>query len=352
VRGGVLTFARPSRSGSASSRFALVFPRSNHALYLIVEIKYTWGTLENENTPAQEPESPPVIIPPVDAAPLPSIDTAEPATAQQLANVEKQMSDFEKSTLRWAKIAVVMSFLAALFVCAQWIEMRKGAADTHALAEASHRQADKMTDMSEAADKIREAAQGMVTQDQRIADNARNSLEASNRQSRAALDATIKNFQREQRAWMAVGNETYSIAETGPIVSSAIILNIGKSPATEILCRITGITKLKGYDLLDSDIVYPADLTVVNQGTLFPNQQFPLNTGGPAMDAARQKVWFNNVQSGLWVQYFFGDVRYKDVFGNGHWTRFCTKFVPELKNGTPCPIYNDTDDEKKNQDAN
>jgi hypothetical protein len=111
-----------------------------------------------------------------------------------------------------------------------------------------------------------------------------------------------------------------------------------------ILCRITGTTKLKGHTISDSDIVYPAALPTVRQGTLFPNQRFPLRAGGPPMVAANQKIWFANIQSGTWIEYFFGDVRYKDTFGKDHWTHFCTQFVPATKGGAPCPIYNDTGD--------
>ncbi len=64
-----------------------------------------------------------------------------PATAEQLTEVEEQMTGFEKSTLRWAKTAVIMSGLAALFVCGQWWEMHKGSTDTHNLAAAAGSQA-------------------------------------------------------------------------------------------------------------------------------------------------------------------------------------------------------------------
>ena len=66
---------------------------------------------------------------------------ATPATADQLAQVEEQMSSFERSTLRWARAAVIMSFLAAVFVCFQWWEMHSGAKDTHDLAVAAGNQA-------------------------------------------------------------------------------------------------------------------------------------------------------------------------------------------------------------------
>jgi hypothetical protein len=151
----------------------------------------------------------------------------------------------------------------------------------------------------------------------------------------------------DQRAWLGVGDNTYTIAETGPIDSSVIVLNTGRSPALDIFCRITGTTKPKGHTLIDSDIVYPADLSTVKEGTIFPNQHFPLKAGGPLMNPGKQKIWFANVQSGEWIQYCFGDVRYKDAFGNDHWTHFCSQFVPTTKSGTPCPIYTDTDEVKK-----
>jgi hypothetical protein len=115
----------------------------------------------------------------------------------------------------------------------------------------------------------------------------------------------------------------------------------------DIHCRITGTTKLKGYNLRDSDIVYPSDLPILKTGVIFPNQHFPLNAGGPPMESEKQRIWYANVQRGTWIQYFFGEVRYKDVFGNAHWTHFCSQFVPATKSGTQCSIYNDTDDKKK-----
>jgi hypothetical protein len=62
---------------------------------------------------------------------------AKPIAQQPLAQVEKEMSDFERSTLQWAKTAVFMSALAAIFVCGQWWEMHAGGVDTHNLASAA-----------------------------------------------------------------------------------------------------------------------------------------------------------------------------------------------------------------------
>ena len=61
-----------------------------------------------------------------------------------------------------------------------------------------------MTNVSDAADKIKEAAQSMVVQDQRIADSSRDALKANNEQSRNTLNATIMEYRLEHRAWMSM----------------------------------------------------------------------------------------------------------------------------------------------------
>jgi cell division protein FtsL len=164
---------------------------------------------------------------------------ADPATAQQPANVEKEMTGFEKATVRWAKIAVLLSGLAAIFVCAQWYEMHEGGTDTHTLAEAAKTQSEKMSNMADAADKIRDAAQNMVTQEQRIADNAQKAMDASNRQSKAALDASIGASRLDQRAWVGVVD---AATEGGKVEGdgfgftsiSIVIRNSGKTPALKM----------------------------------------------------------------------------------------------------------------------
>ena len=133
-----------------------------------------------------------------------------------------------------------------------------------------------------------------------------------------SIQATKEVMRQDQRAWLGAGDDTYTIAESGPIDNSVTVINSGKSPAMDIFCRITGTTKLKGYILRDSDIVYPPELPILKQGTIFPNQHFPLKAGGPPMELGKQNTWFTNVQNGDWIQYFFGEVRYKDTFGRDH----------------------------------
>jgi hypothetical protein len=174
------------------------------------------------------------------------------------------------------------------------------------------------------------------------------SIESSGRQSKHVLDASIASSRLDQRAWLGAGDNTYSITESGPIHSSVSVINTGRTPAIEIYCRITGTTKIRGEILHRSDITYSPELPTLKEGAIFPNVHFPLVAGGISMDPAKQKVWSENVQSGSWIAYFFGEIRYKDIFGENHWTHFCSSYVPETKSGTPCAIYNETDDQKAN----
>lgn len=109
----------------------------------------------------------------------------------------------------WTAAATVVIAIATIFYTIyaglQWKEIHAGSADTHDLAVAAKTQAEKMKSVSEAADKIREAAQNMVTQDERIANNAQRALAASNKQSKDALDATIAQNHLDERPWIGIG---------------------------------------------------------------------------------------------------------------------------------------------------
>lgn len=244
--------------------------------------------------------------------------------------------------VKWTDICIVI--LTAGIVAAaimqtrifnkQWSEMHNAGAQTDRIISA----AQKIESDLETAN-----AQNLKALKQTLA-QSQAATDASNKQSQKVLNANIAASQLDERAWLAAGNYTYTIAETGPIEGSVMVVNTGKTPAMDVLCRITGTTKVKGDVLVDSDIVYAPSLITIKQGTIFPNQNFPLHAGGTPMEPEKQKIWFANVQNGEWIQYFFGEVRYKDAFGRDHWTHFCTQFVPATKSGTPCSTYNDTDD--------
>jgi hypothetical protein len=127
-----------------------------------------------------------------------------PPKQRTLGQKWRAVSINNKLIVIFAGLTMTATAVYSGFAGWQLYEIHSGAKDTHDLAVAAGKQADKMKDMSEAADKIRQAAEGMVTQEQRIADNAQNALDTSNRNSKAALEATIRQFQDEQRPWVGI----------------------------------------------------------------------------------------------------------------------------------------------------
>jgi hypothetical protein len=145
-----------------------------------------------------------------------------------------------KATVWIAAFTVVMALVGA----GTLYEIIEGGSDTHDLAVAAKAQAEKMGNMSDAAEKIRQAAEGIVTQEQRIADNAQKSLDASNRQSKAALDAATSQFRAENRPWISLQNVRPTDGRNIPDPDvpnnwyvTYDVVNTGHSPATRVEIR-------------------------------------------------------------------------------------------------------------------
>jgi len=136
--------------------------------------------------------------------------------------------------------ATVVNLLVA---AAMWKEMHSGGIDTHNLAVAAATQTTNTHDLAVAAktqaEKMKsmsDAAENMVVQEQRIADNAMRAIDLTTKQSKDALDATVNNFRRQQRAWIAPTNAyfTSEIAKGAPLSWEVQYRNTGKSPALDV----------------------------------------------------------------------------------------------------------------------
>ncbi len=265
---------------------------------------------------------------------------AQQEAANQLEEVQREMTGFERATLRWAKVAVGMSGVAALFVCLQWYEMHSGGQDTHDLAVQAKRQADKMKDMSDAADKIRQAAENMVVQDQRIADNAKNALDASNKQSKAALATSIASSRFDQRAWAGV---TVALS----------FFNSGKTPARNVEFGVRYRTTPFPIDgPLQRDIsalTFHASRSIAPQGRYINVVADAIILGGtfPNSVAEDNKTLISQfplIKQGKLFLYYFGMLRYDDNVGKRHATQFCIYLAdPSTKALGFCNRFNDMD---------
>lgn len=128
--------------------------------------------------------------------PLGGIQAAGPPTAVQLAEVERQMTGFEKATIRWTRTAGIMSCFAALFVCAQWWEMHEGGADTHNLAVAAANQAAWTQRLATVADTESGDMKELAEHTKTVADQALIQAQAA-RDSVKAFQAELSQARKE-----------------------------------------------------------------------------------------------------------------------------------------------------------
>jgi len=198
---------------------------------------YTYYTMSDENSAPHNSEECPSASPEIQAIQPINPQETQQHSASELQDVKKELDDYQRSTLRLTWIIVGINLLTCIFIGLQWYAMQSGSTDTHTLAQAAHTQATKMGNMSDAADKIRQASQDMVAQERRIADNAQKSLAASNRQSQKVLNANITASRLDQRAWLSVEQMATDeeIAENDLLKVHIVIRNTGKTPAQNVV---------------------------------------------------------------------------------------------------------------------
>lgn len=246
-------------------------------------------------------------------------------THQRKAEREKKRSE-EKPEERAARktadatvwIAIFTVVLAAASILTL-VEVIVGGSDTHDLAVQAKRQADKMKDMSDAADKIRQAAENMVTQDQRIAENAEKSFKASNKQSRDALDATIASSHLDQRAWITTERAGILFKPNQPAVSEFFLHNTGKTPARNFKA-------ISWLEILNADesptFIPPEDQFLAKMGGQFmvPNARYPV--GARSRTVVTPEMVPEWVNGQIWLA-TIAEITYEDVFGRKHWLHIC-----------------------------
>ncbi len=168
-----------------------------------------------------------------------------------------------------------------------------------------------------------------------------------------STDATIANFKRDERAWMAFkfmeGNLTFTIGKSFLVPTQ--IVNTGKTPARDVRGKIV-VGVLKNGERLGLDYSPGHAHYQVFAGTIFPTghieQSFEgIQHGIPnAESIILNKPMWEEILSGKSLVVVHGRIEYKDIFGTDHWTTYCRYVLhPELIS-EECTRYNDTDDNK------
>ncbi len=252
----------------------------------------------------------------------------------------------DTSSTDW--LIVILTAVIAGTSYLQWREIRAGSSDTHDLAVAAGEQVKKMKDMSDAANKIREAAEGMVTQEQRIADNAQKALDGSNKQSKAALDASINQFRDEQRAWVGfpLGEVTDDIAVGKSPKGLLRLQNNGRTPAIKVASETQAGVICGGFPRRPPYTVPETDSLMTIMPGAPPINGYPVNLVTDSLPLKEKDLLFTKVPG--CELYIYGKVTYSDTFSRLHWQHYCASW----KKGTPrdflgCSFYNDGDQDYK-----
>lgn len=225
--------------------------------------------------------------------------------------IRREMNDFERSTIRLAKVAVLLSAATGLFICLQWCEMHTGGNDTHTLAVTAGTQA----------------------------------------------DVANQTMQIDQRPWMNVVFGQAGLKDGSPIVMPVRIINSGKTPAYNVQ-GIVVVNLLSGNDQPDFNYgsgIHPK--YSINTGIAIPNFPNDLQWAILPKYVARDKpinpivatsAIRKGIEDGRLYIAVYGRITYADTFGTDHWINFCSYAhnavgVSDKATADTCGPYNDVD---------
>jgi hypothetical protein len=166
------------------------------------------------------------------------------------------------------------------------------------------------------------------------------------------------NFVTDERPWLKFepaaakpGDESVSwqLGVEKPVTYPVKVVNIGKTPATDIDMRIfveiVDADHEAALEKVDDYMSYPHGK--ITAGIVFPNQDFketvirPLKGGAPQLATPREIGAMYNGRAYLAV---YGIINYRDMFKIPRWTKFCS-WVALTGNfqADDCTKYNSVD---------
>lgn len=271
---------------------------------------------------------------------IPSQSTPRGSAAEnQLNNAEKELSSFERWTLRLAWAGFLIAVVTGVVFYLQFREMSK---QTGILSDQAKQAA---IDSGEASRKVEEQLsiarkQADAAQDQATA--AKKSAEATQTQARVAeegVEAVRKQMRQDQRPWLRIQPKsgtgtTFMIGQ--PLQSELAFTNTGKSPARHFFayCFVEVVAQGSAPKLINPEHPGPEQRqwSFLDTGILFPNQTIEgmaiRNTLKPGSqtevvhdllkaDESRQ------LSEGRAYVAVYVYAKYWDIFGKRHWTTFC-----------------------------
>lgn len=272
---------------------------------------------------------------------------AQPATEKQLEKVEREMDAFERATLLWTRATFVILAVTCLFIAFQWSEMHSSSADTHALAVAAAKQADRMKDL---ADRMKDQAGATKTiSDQAVIQATASKMLAQN--GTETLKNTQRAFREEQRAWVGVEQvKGTGFTDKAPWTVVITFFNSGRTPARNV--QSSAMFKTSGVPIAGPSPKDIKDLRFGPAQSIAPDGRYfqVLGTappGEPTFEFQMQGLHalmssYQDIKNGSLLLYYFGILKYTDAFDIPRQTQFCIFLTnPETKEPAFCDSFND-----------
>lgn len=243
------------------------------------------------------------------------------------------------------------TIVSAVAISLQFYEMHEGGIDTKTIADASSQQACSARQIAAASERNAVAAERFASS----ADNINIKIGLTERDfgkmaqnSADSIKATQDAMQLDQRAWMGVGSPSFVVNTHDPIKAETRVVVLGKSPAIDIVTRM-GLKPFPASHTLEiSDLVL--DPREIHNGTAVPGSSFPVRETGADPVTGYEQAITGEIVGKTAILYFFGEVTYRDIFNQSHWTHFCyivTGTSANADTASPCTIYNDSDADSK-----
>jgi len=232
----------------------------------------------------------------------------------------------------------------------QWQEMHSGGIDSKALAEATSKAASAAAKNAEAAESFAESSKRIndgitaaVAELNRQAKEVELARQSSVSNSQIALESTVSNFQKDQRAWVGFTTIDGTPQVEKEFSPTAHFINSGRTPALDVRVIMFGLP-----------------------GRMRQEPKFPMLPNGEkgSRNQFMPNVPYENSVHILWNQqisesgfserlaanevtvYVMGRFDYKDTFGIPHWTTFC-QFLNSQRGWNACENYNESDNNER-----
>jgi hypothetical protein len=227
------------------------------------------------------------------------------------------------ATVWIALFTVVMAAVGSLTL----YEVVEGGNDTHILAEAAKKQADKAESI---ADSVERAAKAMDT---------------SNINAKTALDASIAASRNDQRAWMGMKAVGIAPLQAGsPVSVEPLYINTGKTIARK--CVLRGVTVVNDGMLNIAEFVKSKTfLDKLRESkhveiVAFPNFEISQRSTATHPETPGEIAAITAPTPTRFI-YVFGEAVYEDISGTQHTTHICGMYVPAKAGFEACDGYED-----------